>query len=152
MIGAPGGLNSNRYNTNSKQIRKRKKSYLRKVNERWKTEYEEYLESNNPDQCDQLCQSPNNIKFWRDDSDSYNHSIRRSLLDDNLDNNKQSGNEIHWHSVWSADDWDHAHVHVYHPKDNQKDRGARLFQVIEEDQEKETTNRHTAQNRESTEK
>lgn len=63
MIGAPGGLNSNRYNNNSKQIRKRKKSYLRKVNERWKTEYEEYLEGNDLTECEQLCQSPNNIKF-----------------------------------------------------------------------------------------
>lgn len=43
MLGTSGGISSMKYNKNTKEKKKpRRRSYLRKINERWRTEYEKY--------------------------------------------------------------------------------------------------------------
>ena len=42
MIGAPGGLNSAKYNNNALAKKNRRRSFVRKINERWQTEYGPY--------------------------------------------------------------------------------------------------------------
>lgn len=44
MLGTAGGLSSVKYNNPKKNQKNRRRSYLRKVNERWRTEYEQYNE------------------------------------------------------------------------------------------------------------
>jgi hypothetical protein len=42
MIPGGGGLNHIKYDNNKKAKRNRRQSYIRKMNERWRTEYEMY--------------------------------------------------------------------------------------------------------------
>ena len=42
MLGAPGGLNSAKYDNNSNVRKNRRKSLVRKINERWQSEYGMY--------------------------------------------------------------------------------------------------------------
>jgi hypothetical protein len=150
MIVGTGGLSNSRYNNEKQQKRNRQRSFLRAVNERWKTEYQGFLEDDSHINYDNIGQSPNNYRIWRDDGDSYNHSIKKSLFEVDFNKDGQSGNQFIRQSTWTAKFRDQKHV--YHPKESAKQRSAKLFRIIERQPEKETTDRHKAENRQSTEK
>jgi hypothetical protein len=145
MIVGTGGLSTSRYNNEKQQKRNRQRSFLRAVNERWKTEYEGYLEDDSHINYDDFGRSPNNVRIWRDDGDSYNHSIKKSLFEVDFNKDGQSGNQFIRQSTWTAKARDHKHV--YHPKESAKERSAKLFQIIEREVEKETTNRQSTEKR-----
>lgn len=84
----------------------------------------------------------------RDDTDSFKHSIKKSLLEENFEGYNQSGDEHLYKSTCSADDIDSPN---YKPKEKGSFQGNRrdmLFNAIEEvDVDYETTIRHTQQNK-----
>ena len=143
-------MNSLKYNNNSaKEKKKRRTSYIRRVNQMWKTEYEKYNYEEKT--INKTITKTNTIEFdinpqkvSKDDSESFKYSISADLLENK--NSVQVGNNKYLtKSVCSADDIDHKDE-IFECTYEKKTRNAEsFFRPILEDveQENDTTQRNT---------
>ena len=143
------GLNSQRYNKPSKQEKKKRRtSYLRRINDMWKTEYEKYNDEEKHKSSKQSIdvESGHNYRS-KDDSDSlrYKNDPEKSLLGDQSDSIQAGDGQYIVKSVCSADDHDQMLADDEIEKvDIECHNSTTLFQpIIEEEQEYDTTQRNT---------
>jgi len=139
--GAGSGFSQGKYNNQKKAKKLRRQSYLRKVNERWRTEYEQYNENTNQNSSNTFKayeSEPSNPKLWKDDYESLKFSIHNSLLEKDKECDEHHDDHL-YKSNNSADD---VNSSKYTSEGN--DRQASLFgPIIEAENGEETTMRNT---------
>ena len=84
-------------------VKKRRPSYMQRINERWRTEYGTY-HSEESSKIEHSYHEHSSVKRSKDDSESFKHSCKQDLIE------KKEGDhedDSLLKSVWSADDAEH---------------------------------------------